>query len=96
MKPNKLITLTASLLLFAGGAGAASLYWTGQDVGSPQLAGSVTPGAGGTFTIVGGGDDIWNNSIIATTITRGHQDSSGMLMSGCRTCKALTTGPSAS
>lgn len=60
MKVKTSIGVTASLLLLAASAGAAT--WTGTDVGTPALPGSVTGTPTGTLTIVGGGDDIWNNS----------------------------------
>lgn len=40
----------------------AAITWTGVDVGTPALKGSVTDNGDGTFTIQGGGDDIWNAS----------------------------------
>jgi hypothetical protein len=39
--------------------GQASSF-VGQDVGTPAHAGSATPNVGGTISINGGGDDIWN------------------------------------
>jgi hypothetical protein len=61
MKRNKLIGLSASLLLLAASAGAAVPYF-GTDVGNPTLKGSCTDNGDGTLTIIGGGDDIWGNN----------------------------------
>ncbi len=60
MKPNKLIGLSASLMLLAASAGAAVPYF-GTDFGNPTLRGSFTDN-GGTLDIVGGGADFWGNS----------------------------------
>jgi len=49
--------------LLAFGAGSAPPDKLDQhDVGNPTLKGSVTDNGDGTMTIVGGGDDIWNNA----------------------------------
>ncbi|NGO40469.1 hypothetical protein G4L39_13860, partial [Limisphaera ngatamarikiensis] len=41
---------------------AAAQTWTGRDVGTPALPGYHTGSPPGVMTIVGGGDDIWNQS----------------------------------
>lgn len=41
---------------------SAQINWISADAGNPTLKGSVTDNHDGTFSIVGGGDDIWNNS----------------------------------
>jgi hypothetical protein len=41
---------------------AAAQTWTGSDVGTPFYSGSYTGSPPGVMTIVGGGDDIWNQS----------------------------------
>jgi hypothetical protein len=40
----------------------AQINWISADVGNPTLKGSVTDNGNGTFTIIGGGDDIWGNT----------------------------------
>ena len=54
-------------LRFTSGSGSGSgtttlpAPWAGRDVGSPALAGSSSA-AGGTFTVAGGGENIWGTS----------------------------------
>ena len=66
MKTPSLRALGICLLLMAAAAAtslrAQTSPFTGQDVGSPQTAGSYTLNADGTITINGSGADIWNNS----------------------------------
>jgi len=60
-----LMKLARSLLALSSLAMACQLAaqtWTGTDVGSPSLPGSHTGSPPGTMTIIGGGDDIWNQS----------------------------------
>lgn len=60
MKRTKPILLCLCSLFLAVSVGAQT--FVGADVGTPALAGSVTGTAPGIQTIVGGGDDIWNQS----------------------------------
>jgi len=49
------------LALFAStNANAADIQWLDKDVGTPTLVGSVASHGAGSWTITGGGDDIWN------------------------------------
>ena len=54
--------LLAAAILAVASAGyvPAQTLFTGTDLGTPTKHGSVTANPGGTLTIVGGGDDIWN------------------------------------
>jgi hypothetical protein len=54
-----LISALAVICLLPMAGSAQTLQF--EDVGTPSLPGSTTQ-AGGKITIVGGGDDIWNNS----------------------------------
>ena len=60
------LSLAAALGGFAGGAQAATPTLTPIDVGFPVLLGSTTESTDATggkvYTIVGGGDDIWNSA----------------------------------
>ncbi len=49
-------------MLGASSKAQAQINWISADVGNPTLKGSVTDNGDGTFTVVGGGDDIWNNT----------------------------------
>lgn len=60
MKRTKPILLCLCSLFLAVSVGAQT--FVGADVGTPALAGSVTGTAPGIQTIVGGGDDIWNQT----------------------------------
>ncbi len=41
---------------------SADAQWNDTGIGAPALKGSATPTGRGSWTIVGGGDDIWNTS----------------------------------
>ena len=58
MKFHTALGFTASILLLAGGARAAT--FSSADVGTPSIPGAATVNTDGTITITGSGDDIWN------------------------------------
>ncbi len=60
MRRTSLKLLTLSLLLAAGAAGAQT--FTGADLGTPTLKGSVVTNSDGTITITGGGADLWGTA----------------------------------
>src|ERR1039457_6033101 len=73
MKPSRLypwrlraaiaVIGTGVLALFASiNANAQSIQWLDKDVGTPALAGSAVSTGAGSWTITGGGSDIWNAS----------------------------------
>lgn len=71
MKLRTLTALTASLFLAAAVAQAQT--FTGANIGTPTLSGSVVGTAPGVMTITGGGSDIWGTSdncyYVYTTVT---------------------------
>ncbi len=54
--------LSVGLLAFSSMAATAQLNWISADVGTPAFKGSVTDNGNGTFTMQGGGNDIWGNA----------------------------------
>jgi len=63
--PNQTATASFTSLSFGGAPPPSSFSvpapWTAGDIGSPNLPGSASD-SGGTFTVTGGGPDIWDNS----------------------------------
>ena len=72
MKPSRLypsrlraalaVIVTAVLALFASINANAQIQWIDADVGGPTFKGSSVKNGDGTYTIQGGGSDIWNAS----------------------------------
>ena len=60
MKKTRTLLLAIPAVLLAASVGAQT--FTGRDVGTPSLPGSVTGTPPGVQTIVGGGSDIWGTS----------------------------------
>jgi hypothetical protein len=56
------VIVTAVLALFASINANAQIQWLDADVGGPTFKGSSVKNADGTYTIQGGGSDIWNAS----------------------------------
>jgi hypothetical protein len=72
MKPSRLypwrlraaltVIVTGVLALFASINANAQIQWIDADVGGPTFKGSSVKNGDGTYTIQGGGSDIWNAS----------------------------------
>src|ERR1035441_4252723 len=72
MKPSRLypwrlraaltVIVTGVLALFASINANPQIQWIDADVGGPTFKGSSVKNADGTYTIQGGGSDIWNTS----------------------------------
>src|ERR1035441_5212995 len=72
MKPSRLypwrlraaltVIVTGVLALFASINANAQIQWLDADVGGPTFKGSSVLNGDGTYTVQGGGSDIWNTS----------------------------------
>ncbi|HPC59147.1 MAG TPA: hypothetical protein PKX23_00675 [Verrucomicrobiota bacterium] len=59
---TKSVRAVTTALLFSAGVASAQLTWQGADIGGPTYAGSYTDNGDGTYSVVGGGDDVWGTS----------------------------------
>ena len=55
-------TLWLGMLALCASTAYAQLQWLDTDLGGPTLPGSATPNGPGSYTIVGGGADIWGTA----------------------------------
>lgn len=53
-------SLSLAMLAACGINASAQVNWIDTNLGNPTLKGSTTANGGGIYTIIGGGDDIWN------------------------------------
>jgi hypothetical protein len=59
---QKLFSISAGCALLLLATAAQAQYFKGMDLGGPTEPGSFTDNGGGSWTITGGGGDIWGNS----------------------------------